>query len=84
MSNTEDDSDDGLRQAASAIQQRLDCDAVLITRGDKGMMLLGRNEQPAFVKTAAREVAAPQICLLQVGTRQTGPTKFSSPQVGVR
>jgi len=56
MSNTEDDSDDGLRQAASAIQQRLDCDAVLITRGDKGMMLLRRNEQPAFVKTAAREV----------------------------
>ena len=56
MSNTEDDSDEGLRHAATVIQQRLDCDAVLITRGDKGMMLLGRGDQPAYVKTAAREV----------------------------
>ena len=56
MSNMEDDSDSGLRHAASVIRQRLDCDAVLITRGDKGMMLLGRDEQPAYVKTAAREV----------------------------
>jgi D-beta-D-heptose 7-phosphate kinase/D-beta-D-heptose 1-phosphate adenosyltransferase len=56
MSNTEDDSDGGLRHAATVIQQRLDCDAVLITRGDKGMMLLGRDNQPAYVKTAAREV----------------------------
>lgn len=56
MSNTEDDSDEGLHNAAKVIQQRLGCDAVLITRGDKGMMLLGSDDDPAYVKTAAREV----------------------------
>ncbi len=56
MSNTEDDSNEGLQNAAKVIQQRLACDAVLITRGDKGMMLLDSNNQPAYVKTAAREV----------------------------
>jgi rfaE bifunctional protein kinase chain/domain len=56
MSNMEDDSDEGLRDAAKAIQKRLNCDAVLITRGDKGMMLLGGNDETAYVKTAAREV----------------------------
>src|SRR4030095_4916673 len=56
MSNMEDASDEGLRDAAKAIQKRLNCDAVLITRGDKGMMLLGGNDETAYVKTAAREV----------------------------
>ena len=56
MSNTEEDSDKGLHEAAKIIQQRLGCDAVLITRGDKGMMLLGNDDRPAYVKTAAREV----------------------------
>lgn len=56
MSNTEDDSDDGLYGAARIIRQQLNCDAVLITRGDKGMMLLGNDDEPAYVKTAAREV----------------------------
>ena len=56
MTNTEDDSDEGLHHSASVIQERLGCDAVLITRGDKGMLLLSRNDQPAYVKTAAREV----------------------------
>jgi D-glycero-beta-D-manno-heptose-7-phosphate kinase len=55
MSNTEDDSDEGLHHAARIIQERLGADAVLITRGDKGMMLL-QNSDPAYVKTAAREV----------------------------
>ena len=44
MSNTEDDSDDGLHNAARIIQSQLSCDAVLITRGDKGMMLLGTDD----------------------------------------
>jgi rfaE bifunctional protein kinase chain/domain len=56
MSKTEDDSDEGLHQAARMIQERLSPDAVLITRGDKGMLLLQNSEQPAFVNTAAREV----------------------------
>jgi D-glycero-beta-D-manno-heptose-7-phosphate kinase len=56
ITNTEDDSNDGLHEAAKSIQEKLGCDAVLITRGDRGMMLLKRDEQPAYVKTAAREV----------------------------
>jgi rfaE bifunctional protein kinase chain/domain len=56
MSSTEDDSDRGLHEAAKIIQRQLSCDAVLITRGDKGMMLLGSDDKPEFVKTAAREV----------------------------
>ncbi len=56
MSNTEDDTDEGLYEAAKLIQKRLECDSVLITRGDKGMLLLGSDDKPAYVKTAAREV----------------------------
>ena len=56
MSDTEDHSDDGSHEAARIIQQKLGCDAVLITRGDRGMMLLEANKQPVYVKTAAREV----------------------------
>jgi len=56
MSDSEDHSDDGSHHAATVIRQRLDCDAVLITRGDRGMMLLERDGEPVYVKTAAREV----------------------------
>ena len=56
MSATEDHSDDGSHDAARIIQQKLGCDAVLITRGDRGMMLLEANRSPVYVKTAAREV----------------------------
>ena len=56
MSDTEDHSDDGSHNAARIIQQKLGCDAVLITRGDRGMMLLEANRSPVYVETAAREV----------------------------
>ncbi|HYJ84716.1 MAG TPA: D-glycero-beta-D-manno-heptose-7-phosphate kinase [Pyrinomonadaceae bacterium] len=56
ITNTEEDSDDGLHQAAKIIQEQLGCDAVLITRGDRGIMLLEGNNQPVYVATAAREV----------------------------
>jgi D-beta-D-heptose 7-phosphate kinase/D-beta-D-heptose 1-phosphate adenosyltransferase len=56
MSDTEDHSDDGSHDAARIIQEKLNCDAVLITRGDRGMMLLEAGEQPVYVDTAAREV----------------------------
>jgi rfaE bifunctional protein kinase chain/domain len=56
IANTEDDSKNGLREAAKLIQNRLKCDAVLITCGDRGMMLLGSDDQPTYVETAAREV----------------------------
>lgn len=56
MSDTEDQSDDGSHNAATVIRNKLGCNAVLITRGDRGMMLLEADGEPVFVKTAAREV----------------------------
>jgi D-beta-D-heptose 7-phosphate kinase/D-beta-D-heptose 1-phosphate adenosyltransferase len=56
MTNLEGDSDEGLRQAAQIIREKLRCDAVLITRGDRGIMLLEGENDPVFVATAAREV----------------------------
>lgn len=56
MSDSEDHSDDGSHHAARVIREKLGCDAVLITRGDRGMMLLEADGQPVYVQTAAREV----------------------------
>lgn len=56
MSDTEDHSDDGSHHAAQIIREKLGCDAVLITRGDRGMMLLEGDGPPVYVETAAREV----------------------------
>lgn len=56
IANKEDDSSEGLYEAARLIQDQLTCDAVLITCGDRGMMLLGNDNKPAYVETAAREV----------------------------
>ena len=56
MSYTEDHSDYGSYTAAKVIREKLGCDAVLVTRGDRGMMLLEGNGEPVYVKTAAREV----------------------------
>ncbi len=56
MTNTEEDSDGGLHRAAKLLREKLNCDAVLITRGDRGMMLLEGDGQPVYVETAAREV----------------------------
>lgn len=52
----EEDSDDGLLAAARKIRERLGCDAVLITRGDQGMMLVESGGQAVCVPTVAREV----------------------------
>ena len=56
MANLEEDSDEGLHQAARLIRARLGCDSVLVTRGDRGMMLLEGDGDPVFVQTVAREV----------------------------
>jgi D-glycero-beta-D-manno-heptose-7-phosphate kinase len=56
VTNLEEDSDETLSSAARSIRQRLGCDAVLITRGERGMMLLEGENVPVFVETAAREV----------------------------
>jgi rfaE bifunctional protein kinase chain/domain len=56
MTNLESESDDGLHRAAQLIREKLGCDAVLITRGDRGLMLLEGDNDPVYVETAAREV----------------------------
>ena len=56
LTNIEEDTDDGLTRAAQLIRARITCDAVLITRGDRGMMLTEGKQEPVFVETAAREV----------------------------
>jgi D-beta-D-heptose 7-phosphate kinase/D-beta-D-heptose 1-phosphate adenosyltransferase len=56
MSSLEEDSDSGLHEAAKVIRGKLHCDSVLITRGDRGMMLMEGDSRPVYVETAAREV----------------------------
>jgi len=56
LTNSEEDSDEGLHAAAQKIRARLACDAVLVTRGDRGMMLVEGDRDPVLVETAAREV----------------------------
>jgi len=56
LTDTEDDTDEGIARAARAIRALLGCDSVLITRGERGMMLLEGDGVPVYVGTAAREV----------------------------
>jgi D-glycero-beta-D-manno-heptose-7-phosphate kinase len=56
VTNTEDDTDAGVARAARLIRERLGCRSVLITRGERGMMLLEAGGEPTYVPTAAREV----------------------------
>jgi D-beta-D-heptose 7-phosphate kinase/D-beta-D-heptose 1-phosphate adenosyltransferase len=56
MAGLEEDTDEGLQMVARAIRMRLNCDAVLITRGDRGMMLIEGDADPINVQTVAREV----------------------------
>ncbi len=56
LSNTDDDTDAGVAVAARLLRQRIGCGSVLITRGERGMMLLEAEGEPVFVPTAAREV----------------------------
>ena len=79
MSDSEDHSDDGSHHAAKVIREKLGCDAVLITRGDRGMMLLEADGQPVYVETAAREVydvtgAGDTVIAALAGALATGAT----------
>ena len=56
LTNTDDHTDEGLKRAAQLIRARLGCESVLITRGERGMMLLESQHEPVYVATAAREV----------------------------
>src|SRR5215213_1558417 len=83
MSDSEDHSDDGSHQAAKVIREKLGCDAVLITRGDRGMMLLGADGEPVYVETAAREVydvtgAGDTVIAALAGALATGATMIEA------
>jgi rfaE bifunctional protein kinase chain/domain len=56
LTGSEDDSDEGVARAARRLRERLGCDSVLITRGERGMMLLEGDAAPLYVGTRAREV----------------------------
>jgi D-beta-D-heptose 7-phosphate kinase/D-beta-D-heptose 1-phosphate adenosyltransferase len=56
LTNTEDDTDKGMAHAARLIRDQLNCESVLITRGERGMVLLEGEGDPVYVGTAAREV----------------------------
>ncbi|MDT5061309.1 MAG: D-glycero-beta-D-manno-heptose-7-phosphate kinase [Acidobacteriota bacterium] len=56
LTNTEDHSDEALKRAAHLIRERLGCESVLITRGERGMMLLESYHEPVYVETVAREI----------------------------
>ncbi|MGB9180138.1 MAG: D-glycero-beta-D-manno-heptose-7-phosphate kinase [Pyrinomonadaceae bacterium] len=56
VTNTEEDTDEGLQRAGRLIRERLGCEAVLITRGAGGMMLLEGDGDAVQVETVAREV----------------------------
>ncbi len=56
LTNSEDDTDAGMAQAATTLRARVGCQAVLITRGERGMMLLEGDGAPVYVATVAREV----------------------------
>jgi D-beta-D-heptose 7-phosphate kinase/D-beta-D-heptose 1-phosphate adenosyltransferase len=56
MAHLEEDSNEGLNQAAKIIRAELGCDSVLVTRGDRGMMLVEGDDAPVFIQTMAREV----------------------------
>lgn len=56
LTNLEEDSESSLTESGRKIRERLGCDAVLITRGDRGMMLIEGDRDPVVVETSAREV----------------------------
>ncbi len=56
LTNTDDDTDDGMAHAARQIRARLGCGSVLITRGERGMVIVEGDNEPVYVGTAAREV----------------------------
>ena len=56
LTDSEDDSDAGVARAGRALRERLRCESVLITRGERGMMLLEGDREPLYVGTRAREV----------------------------
>jgi len=50
------ENDGDLTRAARGMIDRLELDAILVTRSEKGMLLLERGDEPQFLLTRAREV----------------------------
>jgi D-beta-D-heptose 7-phosphate kinase/D-beta-D-heptose 1-phosphate adenosyltransferase len=50
------ETDDALNEKAEALLKSLDLDALLITRGEKGMVLVQKSVAPIYLKAAALEV----------------------------
>jgi D-beta-D-heptose 7-phosphate kinase/D-beta-D-heptose 1-phosphate adenosyltransferase len=50
------DSDDDMVDRARDMQARLELEGLLVTRSEKGMLLIDRDEEPLFLSTRAREV----------------------------
>src|SRR5260370_21913556 len=93
VTNLEEDSDGALQMAAKKIRARLGCDAVLVTRGERGMMLLEGNRDPVFVETAAREVydvtgagdtvVATLAAALAAGAAMIGAAALATQRAGI-
>ena len=49
-------SESDIEERGAALRDTLDLEAILITRGDKGMTLLARNKPPLHLPTSAQEV----------------------------
>ncbi len=56
MSGCKIDDQESLRRAAATLLEILECEAVLITRGEKGMALQERNKELFTIPTVAKEV----------------------------
>jgi D-beta-D-heptose 7-phosphate kinase/D-beta-D-heptose 1-phosphate adenosyltransferase len=56
LTNSEDDTDEGMAAAARILRARIDCQAVVITRGERGLLLLEGDGAPVYVAAVAREV----------------------------
>jgi D-beta-D-heptose 7-phosphate kinase/D-beta-D-heptose 1-phosphate adenosyltransferase len=86
-------SEDDLEQAAGKILTDLDCDAVLVTRGEQGMALFERGQKPLHIETFAREVfdvsgagdtvIATAALALACGTSLPGAAMLSNRAAGI-
>ena len=56
LANVDEEAEGALQTAARKIRECLECDAVLITRGQRGMVLFEQDKDPVKVKTTAQEV----------------------------
>jgi rfaE bifunctional protein kinase chain/domain len=88
LTNSEDDTDEGLKRAAHLVRERLGCESVLITRGERGMMLLEKANEPVYVETTAREVydvtgAGDTVIATLAASLATGASMLANHAAGI-